>query len=55
MLWAIAPKLPVIVTIATSPGTRKCMYGSPCEVVRMPRPKIIRYIKGEIIAATVIL
>ena len=55
MFWAIALKLPVMVHIATRPGTRNCMYGCPWEVTLMPSPKIIRYIKGEIIAATVIL
>ena len=37
------------------PGIKNRRYGSPWEVVWMPMPKMIRYISGEIIAATVIL
>ena len=55
MFCATALKLPVIVDIATTPGVRKFRYGSPCEVVWIPMPKMIRYIIGEIMAASVIL
>ena len=33
MFWAIAEKLPVMVDMATTPGIRKCRYGSPWDVV----------------------
>jgi len=55
MFWATAPKLPVIVDMATRPGMRKFIYGSPCEVVFIPIPKTIKYRRGEIIAESVIL
>ena len=55
MFWATALKLPVMVDIATMPGTRKFRYGSPWDVVWIPSPNTIRYISGVIVAANVIL
>ena len=53
--WAMALKLPFMVVSATTPGIRKFKYGSPWEIVWMPRPNTTRYISGAIMAAMVIL
>ena len=55
MFCATALKDPDMVDMATIPGIKKFRYGSPCDVVCIPSPKTMRYIRGEIMAAKVIL